>query len=161
MGESGFASTPTCWTTIGPAAEVPGRAAGISLAWCRGGNILGARPFRPGIEPVHRDTWACWHGHQLACHAGRLEKRAWIRGSCRPCASSRRPNVHPPPGHPAPGKGPGGHLRRRHRQPLFFTTPPPRSGPMKWGTGSAQGTKGGRGYDSDRFKIRTPNTSRK
>ena len=28
--------------------------------------------------------------------------------------------VHPLPGHPAHGKGPGGHLRRGHRQPLLL-----------------------------------------
>ena len=29
--------------------------------------------------------------------------------------------LHPAPGHPPPGKGPGGHFRCRHRQPYFTT----------------------------------------
>ena len=48
--------------------------------------------------------------HQDVCHARDDLHRD--ENCCR--------TLHPPPRHPPPGKRPGGHFRRRNRQPLFL-----------------------------------------
>ena len=68
-------------------------------------------------------------GHHLNCLAlaDVMEQAAWRSGSRPPLRCAPSPSLHPLPRHPASGEGEGGHLRLRHRQPLFSPPIPPRS----------------------------------
>ncbi len=113
-----------------------------------GGNI-----FR-GIEAGnarHRAGDRRLHGHagdgdERARDAGRA--RADRRADPRPVGDPdghRVRALHPPPRHAPPGEGPGGDLRRRHRQPLLHHRH--RRGAARLGNGlrrAAQGHQGRR-----------------